>query len=88
MSFLFDNNNLNAPPDIILDDNIGFDKECEKSNIINYSSIISQWNVKDENCLINIVNNIKNSFKVITIKLYIFILNIKWKTNCKYTNIN
>jgi len=63
LSFLFDNNNLNAPPDIILDDNIGFDKECEKSNIINYSSIISQWNVKDENCLINIVNNIKNSFK-------------------------
>jgi len=63
VTFLFDNNNINAPPDIILDDNIGFDKECEKSNIINYNSIVSQWNVKDENCLINIMNNIKNLFK-------------------------
>jgi len=62
--FLFDNNNPYTPPDIILDDNIGFDKECEKANVLNINSLVSQWNIKDENCLINFMNNFKNAFKV------------------------
>jgi len=61
--FLFDINNPMEPPDIIFEDNIGFGKECEKSNILNINTIISKWNIKDEYCIINIVNNIKNAFK-------------------------
>jgi len=63
LTFLFDNNNPYDPPDIILEDNIGFDKECEKHNILDINSLISQWNIKDENCLLNLFNNLKNTFK-------------------------
>jgi len=63
LTFLFDNKNPTAPPDIILEDNIGFDKECEKSNILNINSLVSQWNIKDENCLINLMNKLKSAFK-------------------------
>ncbi|OUM57417.1 hypothetical protein PIROE2DRAFT_17611, partial [Piromyces sp. E2] len=62
-SFLFDNNNPYAPPDVILDDTIGFDKECEKSNILNINTLVAQWNIKDENCLIIFMNNLKKAFK-------------------------
>ncbi|KAG4083572.1 hypothetical protein H8356DRAFT_1748855 [Neocallimastix lanati (nom. inval.)] len=63
LSFLFDNTNPNAPPDIIFEDNTGFDKECEKSNILNINTIVSQWNINDEYCLMNLIQNIKNIFK-------------------------
>jgi len=63
LMFLFDNNNPLAPPDIILEDNIGFDKQCEKLNVIDINQYLSQWNVKDEYCIQNLVNNLINAFK-------------------------
>ncbi|ORX57219.1 hypothetical protein BCR36DRAFT_319420 [Piromyces finnis] len=63
ITLLFDNKHPLLPPDIILEDTIGFDKECEKENILSLNSIIFQWNIKDENCLIILMNNLKKLFK-------------------------
>jgi len=64
VTFLFDTNDLTTPPDLILEDNIGFSKECEKSDILNINTIISNWNIKDDNCIINLIQKLKDSFKV------------------------
>ncbi|KAL6621730.1 hypothetical protein U3516DRAFT_795861 [Neocallimastix sp. 'constans'] len=63
LTFLFDTNDLTTPPDLILEDNIGFSKECEKSDILNINTIISNWNIKDDNCIINLIQKLKDSFK-------------------------
>lgn len=64
VTLLFDNCNPMDSPDIIIEDNIGFYKECEKSNILNINTIVSKWNIKDEFCIMNLIKNIKNVFKV------------------------